>query len=406
MREDSLGGWVTGSIGTGSMATEAGGRLVILRAVLRVVAGPDAGLDVILEEGTAVLGTGREATLRLTDGAVSRRHAELALLAGGARVRDLGSRNGTFSGGVRVDVATIPIPFELRLGETRVEVRAADLPLPAAPSERTGFGALVGRSAAMRTAFALIERLAATDTPILFAGPEGVGTTAFAVAVHQASGRDPARLFYLDRTRDLGRAGIDAALAAAVGGTLILEHLDAWPRDATEALVAALDAGRPDVRLLSTSREDLRTAVEEGRFPRPLFFFLGSARVVLPPLSERPEDVGALLEAFTRELGRPGVELPPELVQRIGRGLPGNARQLRALVEAALADGERPPPPAPAGAADAPFHEAKAQVVEAFERSYLEALMARHDGVVLHAAEEAGLGRNHLARLLKKHGLK
>ena len=64
------------------------------------------------------------------------------------------------------------------------------------------------------------------------------------------------------------------------------------------------------------------------------------------------------------------------------------------------------PARSPAPAADASFHDAKQQVVDAFERGYLEDLMARHDGVVLHAAEEAGLGRNHLARLLRKHGLK
>ncbi|MCB9597077.1 MAG: FHA domain-containing protein [Sandaracinaceae bacterium] len=401
---DTLSGWVTGTVGT-----NAEGQLVTLRARLRVVAGPDQGQEAILEVGTATIGTGRDAALRLTDRSVSRRHVELALLAGGARVRDLGSRNGTFSRGARIDVATLPLPFELRVGSTRVEVIAADVPVATPVSERTSFGALVGRSVEMRRAFALLERLAATDTPILFGGPEGVGTTALAAATHHASGRTVDRLYYLDRTRDLSRAGIDAALAAAAGGTLILEQLDAWPRTATDALVAALDAGRGDVRLLSTAREDLRHAVEEGRFPRPLYFFLGSARVWLPPLSERPEDVTALLQAFAQSLGRSDVELPVELVQRIGQGLPGNARQLRGLVEAALSEGPAPAPsPArsPAPAADASFHDAKQQVVDAFERGYLEDLMARHDGVVLHAAEEAGLGRNHLARLLRKHGLK
>ena len=107
MGVDTLSGWVTGTVGT-----NAEGQLVTLRARLRVVAGPDQGQEAILEVGTATIGTGRDAALRLTDRSVSRRHVELALLAGGARVRDLGSRNGTFSRGARIDVATLSLAFD------------------------------------------------------------------------------------------------------------------------------------------------------------------------------------------------------------------------------------------------------------------------------------------------------
>lgn len=402
----TLSGWVTR---TGLVGTDGQGRLVSVRAALRVTRGPDVGKSIEIDAGSAIVGSHTSCDLVLSDRAASRRHAELLLLSGAVRVRDLGSKNGTYAGGARVQDATLPLPFELRIGETHVEVRAADLPMPEV-SERASFGPLVGRSVAMRRAFGVLERVAATDVPILFTGESGTGKTAACATVHQASGRTGALLF-LDPTRTLERDAIDAALYAAHGGTLILERIDEWPRHACEALVAAIDGkdAQLDARILSTATVDLREAVEAGRFPRALWFFVASVHVPLPPLRERVEDVPTLIAAFLGELGHEGASPPAELAQQVGRGLPGNVRELRALVEAALARSgpARPNTTAPLGdAAALPYHDAKARLLEDFERRYLVDLMARHDGVVLHAAEEAGLGRNHLARLLKKHGLK
>ncbi len=403
----TLSGWVTR---TGLVGTDDGGRLVSVRAVLRVTRGPDVGRTLELDAGSAFVGTHRTCDLALTDRTVSRRHAELLLLSGGARVRDLGSKNGTFVGGTRVEDATVPLPFELRVGSTHVEVRSADLPLPDVAAERTAFGSLVGQSASMRRAFGVLERVAATDVPILFSGEPGTGKTAACAAVHQASGRR-GPLFFLDPTRTIDRDVVDAALSASAGGTLILERIDEWPRHASEALMAALDAAQGEARIVATSSADLRAAVEEGRFPRALWFFVASVHVALPPLRDRIEDVPLLVAAFLRELGHEGSAPPAEIAQKVGRGLPGNVRELRSLVESALAHAaaprrDEPASAPPEGYADLPYHEAKAQLLDAFERRYLIDLMGRHDGVVLHAADEAGLGRNHLARLLKKHGLK
>lgn len=401
----SLSGWVTR---TGLFGTDANGRLVSVRTALRVTRGPDSGAAIELEAGTACIGTHPTCELRLTDRTVSRRHTELLLLSGGVRVRDLGSKNGTYVGGTRIEDATVPLPFELRIGATHVDVRSADVPVQDAISDRISFGSLVGHSPAMRRIFGVLERVAATDAPILFSGESGVGKTSACAAVHQASGRAGALLF-LDPSRELDRALIDAALSAASGGSLIIEQLDAWPRRASEALVAALDDNeRIGARILATAEGDLRAAVEEGRFPRALWFYLASLHLPIPPLRDRVEDVPLLVAAFLRELGHEGASPPAELAQAVGRGLEGNVRELRALVEATLA--RHAPPRASHADVAVPsatsYHEAKEQLLDAFERRYLTDLMARNDGVILRAAEESGLGRNHLARLLKKHGLK
>jgi DNA-binding NtrC family response regulator len=397
-----MSGWLTR---TGLVGTDAGGRLVSVRAALRVTRGPDAGASIELEAGSACIGSHKSCELRVNDPAVSRRHVELLLLSGGVRVRDLGSKNGTFISGARVEDATMPLPFELRIGSTHVEVRSADVPLPEHVSQHAQFGAMVGESLAMRRVFGVLERVAATDVPISFSGEPGTGKTFACQAVHAASGRSGPLLF-LDPSRAIDAAVIDTALVAAHGGTLILERIDEWPRRASEAMIAAIDAReRTGTRILATAEGDLRAAVQEERVPRALFFFIAGVHVTLPPIRERMEDVPLLIAAIAHQLG---YDVRPSIPET-GRGLSGNVRELRSLVEAWVARHAPPRAPSVAGAEHAAsglaYHEAKEQLLHEFERRYLADLMARHDGVIVRAAEEAGLGRNHLARLLKKHDL-
>ncbi|HEY8431763.1 MAG TPA: hypothetical protein VIL20_25460 [Sandaracinaceae bacterium] len=125
----------------------------------------------------------------------------------------------------------------------------------------------------------------------------------------------------------------------------------------------------------------------------------------LPPLRDRLEDVPARGAALARELGHEGGVPSDAIAREVGRGLAGNVRELRAIVEAALARAPVAPPSGPWAAEPLSYHEAKARLPDDFEHRYLEGSMARQHGVVLHAAREAGLGRNHLARLLEKHDL-
>ncbi len=127
-------GGTSRTAGTGMLATDAGGRLVLRRVLVRVVSGSDRGAERTLEGGTLIVGSSPDAELVLHDPTVSRFHAELALVAEGVRVRDLGSTNGTFLGASRIEGAVVAAPAELRFGRTRVELLAADVPAPEVPS--------------------------------------------------------------------------------------------------------------------------------------------------------------------------------------------------------------------------------------------------------------------------------
>jgi DNA-binding NtrC family response regulator len=402
--------------GTGVLATDAGGGLVLRRVLVRVASGPDRGTERELAQGTLVIGSHPEADLTLTDATVSRYHAELALLAEGVRVKDLRSTNGTFVGDSRIESAVVPPGSEIRLGKTRIELLPADLPVPDAPSEATRFGRLVGASAAMRRLFGQLERVAATDVPVLLHGEPGAGKSEAARAIHEASARAGGPLACVDLAAT-APALIEPTLVGAAGGTLLVERLDEATAPAQDALAAALDRRereRIDVRLLSTARSDPRTLVEQGILRRDLWFHLAAVRIEIPPLRERLEDLPRLVHAILDDLGHPELRLgAAELGQLRGQRWDGNVRQLRRTLEEMLlrsAPPQRPsaPPgqPVESELARLPFKEAKDRLLEAFERGYVAQLLERAGGNISRAAAEAGIDRNHLARLAKKHGLR
>lgn len=405
------------------LRTDADGRLVVRRVLVRVGDG-GAGTEVLLEAGTLYIGSHPACDIRLEDKSVSRHHVELSLLDRGVRVRDLESKNGTWFQGSRVESIVVPVPSEIRVGRARIELLPSDLPLPDRPSELTSFESVVGASAPMRRMYGVLARAAETDVPILIEGEEGVGKSEVAAAVHAASARRDRPFVTVDAGVLPGDGALEAIASGALGGTLVIDRIDVASRPVAEALVRMLEArerGELDVRVIATSRSDLRRAVEEGRTPRELYFHVAAVRVVVPPLRERLEDVPRLASHFAVLLGaQHGVSIDAsDLGPFDAADFPGNVRQLRRMVEAAIAKrlgGGRVPrpsarPPAPAASEldeleHLPYPDAKAQIVDKFTRQYLERLIERHDGNVSRAAEEAGLGRNHLTRLLQKHGLR
>lgn len=407
----------TAVLGTGILTTNAGGEIVLRRVRARVVSGSCKGAEILLEGGTAIVGSHPDCDLVVTDPTVSRHHVELALLADGVRVRDLQSTNGTFVGSSRVESIVLVPAAELKVGKTRLELTPADLPAPDAPSESTRFGGLAGSTPSMRAVFGLLERAAATDAPILLEGEAGVGKSEAALAVHRASARASGPFVTVDVGAELAPGAIDAAFEAAIGGTLVIERVDEAPAAVAAALTACLERrerGELDVRPLASSRSDLRARVEAGAAPRALYFHVASVRVVIPPLRDRPDDLPRLVRDLSAALGHPDVALSAaELAPLRTHDFPGNVRELSRLVERALARSGAPAAaPSPSGSllvdelSELPFKEAKEQLVHSFEREYVARLLARHDGNVSRAAAEAGVDRNHLARLAKKHGIR
>jgi len=184
-----------------------------------------------------------------------------------------------------------------------------------------------------------------------------------------------------------------------------------------------------DIRVIAATHRDLRALVRAGQFREDLYYRLAVVATYVPPLRERKADIPTPATWFAEKMGRGSFAQSPALLDQLQRhDWPGNVRELRNVVERALSlgdqaladigdasGGQRPSQPNIEESAakrqgnpdvlEMPFKEAKAQLVEAFERDYLSALLARHHGNISRAASEAGIDRNYIHRLVKKYGL-
>jgi len=172
-----------------------------------------------------------------------------------------------------------------------------------------------------------------------------------------------------------------------------------------------------DVRVLAATHRDLRAEVNAGRFRADLYYRLAVAKILIPPLRERPEDIEPLVAHFVQRLtGEAGLgPLASAMDQLRKHPWSGNVRELRNVVEAALVMGEldlgsaaeRPAQPLTATAgAITPYRDARASALTRFEAEYLRTLIERAGGNASEAARIARMDRPYLLTLLRKHGLR
>jgi len=448
------------TIHTQLLTDDASGVLVERSFRLRVVSGPDQGKEHTLDEGTTMVGTHADNDLVLTDATVSRYHLEIRVRRDGIEVRDLDTTNGTKHGGVRVGSVVLTGAARLRLGKhTEIDVEPVDTSVDIGEWQSDRFGDVLGTTPPMRRLFALLAKAAPTDATILLQGETGTGKEAIAEAVHRASRRSRGPFVVVDcgsipheliASELFGHArgsftGANAdkqgLIEAANGGTLFLDEIGELALDLQPQLLRVLDRRQVrrvgetqsvdvDIRVIAATHRDLRAMVKAGQFREDLYYRLAVVATYVPPLRERKADIPALAAWFADKMGRGGFAQSPSLLELLARhDWPGNVRELRNVVERALSLGDaalvdlgerrREPvsedveadaapkrPSSPHGdVLELPFKEAKAALVESFERDYLQALLARHRGNISRAAAEAGIDRNYIHRLVKKYNL-
>ncbi len=421
----------------------------VRRFRLSVVEGPKIGLSYESKQDNCSIGSHPLNDLVIEDPTVSRFHCEIRITPQGPVVKDLSSRNGTILDGVQV-LAGIPRSGSvLRLGATaaRFQFGAETNPLPL--SDRTRFGSLVGSSLAMRTAFALLERAAATTATVLMEGETGTGKGAAAESVHRESPRHngpfivvdcgaipenllESELFGHEKGAFTGASERHiGAFEEASGGTIFLDEIGELSPDLQPKLLRVLEnrevrrigsnTAKPiDVRVMAATNRDLRGEVNAGRFRPDLYYRLAVLKISLPPLRQRPEDVPPIVDSLLSLLGI-AIEKnewlrSADFMASLQRAAwPGNIRELRNYLERCSVfgsvmptqDGDDPetaPSPEVVDLA-IPFLQARDKVVANFERRYLEALLRAQKGKTGKAAEAAGIDRVFLWRLLRRHGL-
>jgi len=428
---------------TATQAADGQTSLRVHAAVLEIATGPSAGRTARVDRPTFVVGSGPGADLRLADPTVSREHLRIALEPSGVRLRDEGSKNGTWVGGVRVTDVVLTSDAAVDVGKTKllvhVESETLDLPLSAGAS----FGEAIGVSPSMRHLFALLERAARSDVTVLLEGESGVGKEVLARAVHACSARSagpfvavdcgaiPAglvesELFGHERGAFTGathaRSGV---FEQADGGTLFLDEIGELPLDLQPKLLRVLETrevrpvGGPgvravDVRIVAATNRRLAEAERAGEFRRDLFYRLAVAHVVVPPLRDRREDIVPLARGFLRAAsGDPRAQLPVELAAMLASYTwPGNVRELRNVIERwsllglrdarGLFDGAGAKEMPAEDLSHLPYHEARRRVLERFERAYLPRVLENAGGVVTRAARHAQVARPSFYRMLER----
>jgi len=319
-----------------------------------------------------------------------------------------------------------------------------------------GFQQIVGRSAAMRRVFAVIERIADTDVTVLVRGASGTGKELVANALHYGSPRRSrplvkmncaalsrelveSELFGHERGSFTGAAARrEGKFEAADGGTLFLDEVGDMPLETQAKLLRAIQEKefervggnepiRVDVRIIAATNQDLEGLVGSGKFREDLYYRLRVVDLVIPPLAERREDIPLLVDHFLKDAaGRFQRQVKPltadALRACVQHEWKGNVRELRSAVEQALllapeaeittADlfgavegvatvGQGAEPASP----PLSFREAKEVAVSTFEREFLLRALRRNGGNITRAAEEVGMYRQTFQQKMRDLGI-
>jgi two-component system, NtrC family, response regulator HydG len=405
--------------------------------------GPDAGAELIVDghdPAPVLVGTSPVCALRLEDKTVSRRHLALEIDDNRLRLSDLGSTNGTRVQGVLATDVRLEGGEAVEIGGTKLRVEARASVGGTEPPPIAAFGRYIGASTEVRKLYPLFQKLASSTIPVIIEGETGTGKEMLAEARHECGprGHGPfvvfdctavppslmeSELFGHERGAFSGAvAGRKGVFEQAHGGTLLIDEIGDLDLALQPKLLRAIERSEfrrvggerlihADVRVLSATRRDLDRMVQQGAFRDDLFHRLAVTRVELPPLRRRRGDIEMLAHHFWREMGGasggPGVK---QLQRWSNYPWPGNIRELKNAVARALALGtlaELPRAATPAEPTDArdlverviaqrlPLGPARALVIEAFERRYVEWALGEHGGNVAQAAAAAGVARRY-----------
>jgi len=312
---------------------------------------------------------------------------------------------------------------------------------------------LIGKSHVMNQLRTTIERVAPTNSRVMILGASGSGKEMVARAIHAASARSGGPFVALNAATitpermEVELFGTDTppgverkvgAFEEAHGGVLYLDEVGDMPRETQNKILRVLTEQtfervggtkkvKVDVRIISSTAQNLESLMSEGAFREDLYHRLAVVPISVPPLAERRADIPLLIDAFMRQISdQTGIrpkELSPEALAVLqSSDWPGNIRQLRNNIERLMIlsrqdDNEvisadmlphevsemlpRTPSQSDGRILALPLRDAR----EVFEKEYLVAQINRFGGNISRTAEFVGMERSALHRKLKSLGI-
>ncbi len=317
---------------------------------------------------------------------------------------------------------------------------------------------LIGRSPQFVEILNLVKKVARIDAPALIEGETGTGKELVARAIHYLGPRGeypfvpvncgslPDNLIENELFGHRRGAYTDARedhpglVALADGGTLFLDEIETLSEKGQVTLLrflqdkefkplGARNSKKVDIRVIAASNAPMPNLVKGGGFRQDLFFRLNVVPLDLPPLRDRQGDVAVLahyfVDKYRKIYDQPEKILSARTLEVMKRySWPGNVREMENAIQRAFVLGDNKNIlvenhiSVSKERREAVFDrrisrhfnlelkEAKSQVVEDFERSYLRWLMEESGGNVTRAARKAGKERRALGKLLKKYALR
>ena len=417
-------------------------RLRLNAAVVGFFGRERGGLVLLASEGGARLDA-RIGDRVVAAGQLITPHIREAVIEGGTPVRyggdTLGALVGRWAFGSPPDVPRASVL--LTMAATAAGPALAAAIARRAEAAAQGAGDLIGVSGAMVEVRQAVDRAAAAPFAVLIEGESGSGKELVARALHRRSprrGRPFCTLNCAALPDDLveaelfghARGAFTGAVAERPGvfeeahtGTLVLDEIGELSLRAQAKVLRTIQEGelrrvgenvarRIDVRIVSATNRDLRQEAAAGRFRLDLLYRLDVIRISLPPLRARREDIAALVDHCWREAtGRVGSRavLSTATIAALARyDWPGNVRELQnvlaALVVRSPKRGVVPatalPPPFATSPAGVSFRLDEAR--RTFEERFVRAALVRSGGHRARAAEELGVTRQGLTKLMTR----
>ncbi len=402
--------------------------ILVERAILTVVSGPEKGTEIRLKQVETSVGT--SGRLMINDPALLPSHFTIVVSRGRPMVTP--TNGPVFLEGHRLLNTTPIYPDDVfSAGQSKFSIQIIKGIDQHTSAEQ--FGSMIGVSDKMQQIFGRLKVFACHDFPVLIVGESGTGKELAARGIHQHSQRASgpfvpincasipeslleSELFGHEKGAFSGATSRhDGAFQQAHHGTLFLDELGELPMSAQVKLLRVLESGDirrvggtqvefPDVRIVAATNRNLDEMVKDGTFREDLLFRLQVLSVYLPPLRARKEDVMPIAQRLCQDLG-----FMEELSYQVRQMLwnytwPGNVRELRNVLSRAFVLGM--------GVIRAEHIEINSSsvVIETTPEmmgngAFLEKILQACDGNISLAARQLGVPRTTLFYKMKKLGI-
>jgi DNA-binding NtrC family response regulator len=313
-------------------------------------------------------------------------------------------------------------------------------------NHKYGFDEIIGMSKPMQEVFGLIKKAAASESNVLITGESGTGKELIARAIHRWSPRNEksfmtincsaipdtlleSELFGFEKGAFTGaqyqKKGL---LEQSDGGTVFFDEIgDVSPLFQTKILrvlqegeimrIGGMRQLKVDLRFITATNRDLKTACQRGAFREDLFYRLNVINIHLPPLRERTEDVPFLVKHLIREHAPKRKDIlikgitGEALNTLMGHSYPGNVRELENIIERAISfanTSELLRTDLPAFLLQAPMKPRPAsarlkEALSAFEKETIASALIDCSGNISRAATALGIYRQQLQRKIKQY---